>query len=339
MSVEDVARRLYDEFGQRKRMGGSALDSRTPHYFLLRTFLGDNDLAVLLNTKRCRYNCPYCELPAKSSKKWISAEDILAQFLYILHEVKHALSILDRVSLSNEGSVLDTTTMPMEALVAIARCVYELRRVRTLVLETRLEFVSVDVIQEIQRAAPRLTLNILAGFETQDAKIRTEILDRRESLETVLTGLDGVAETGATLGAYVLFKPSPAMSDDEAFVEADRTIDYLAGECRRRHISLYIRLNPMYVATGSKWGELAAATPDYQPPRLTDVMRLAEKKAREGVPIYIGLSTEGLGENWGTYLAREDYSPGLVRPIKLFNDGKILSFDWEALAEPAVHSR
>jgi hypothetical protein len=67
-------------------------------------------------------------------------------------------------------------------------------------------------------------------------------------------------------------------------------------------------------------------------PRLTDVMHVAEWAKAHGVPTYIGLSTEGLTDDCGTYLSREHYHPSLVRYIKLFNDGRIDSFPWSELA-------
>lgn len=331
MDLVEKIKHLYGEFGQQKPMGQAAPNPRTPHYFVLRSFMGENDLAVILNTKRCRYQCNFCQLPAKSSKTWIAGEDILAQFEYIVTEVKHALSIVDRVSLSNEGSVLDTDTLPTETLLMIARCINELRRCRTLLLETRLEFVDPSVIRQIKEIAPRVKIQILTGFETQDTYIKDKVLYKREPLDKFLEGLDRVAKSKSELMSYVLYKPSPTMTDEEAFVEAEKTFDFLKEQCLRKELPLSIRFNPMYIARGSKLAQLVATIPDYKPPRLTDMMRLAEQKAQEGFKIYIGLSTEGLHEPGLSYHSREDYSPKLIRPIKLFNDGKITHFDWEAL--------
>lgn len=331
VKLEEKVKVLYNNFGQQKPMGDSAPSPRMPHYFLLRTFTGENDLLIILNTKRCRYQCNFCQLPAKSSKKWIEGEDILAQFEYVMDEMKHGLSVVDRVTLSNEGSILDAGTLPTEALIAIARCINELRRVRTLVLETRLEFVDPEVIKQIREAAPRVEIKFLTGFETQEPYLRDKILFKNEPLDKFLAGLDRVGETKSSLISYLLYKPSPFMTDEEAFVEAEKTVNYLVENCQKRNIPLNIRLNPMYLATGSKWTELAKNVPDYKPPRLTDIMKLAQKKAQEGVHLYIGLSTEGLDEPGGNYMSREDYSPRLVKPILLFNDGKISSFNWESL--------
>lgn len=325
--LQAKARSHYERYGQTKPMGESAPSPTQPHYFLLRTFRAENDLLTIFNTKRCRYQCHFCQLPAKSTRVFVPTEDILAQFEYVIDEVKHAVSTLDRVTLSNEGSVLDEATFPADALLTIASCVNEFRRVRRLVLETRLEFAKEVSILAIKNVAGRATVDILTGFETLDTEIRDRILGKREPLSVFLAGLDQIASAGADLTAYVLFKPSPCMTDEEAKVECERSIDFLAEECDRRRIGLTIRLNPMYRAAGSKWAQMAESSETYRPPRLTDVMDVAAKKSAQGISIYIGLSTEGLDEDGGTYASREDYSAAMVRPIKLFNDAKIASFE------------
>jgi radical SAM enzyme (TIGR01210 family) len=324
-SAKEQVKDLYEKFGQRKPMGESAPSPWLPHFFLHRTFLGDQDLLIIYNTKRCKYRCHFCQLPAKSSPTLIPGNEIVAQFMHVMKELKHSLSVMDRLTFSNEGSVLDPATFPSEAMQEIIEGVNQLRRVRTLVLETRLEFVDTDVLRQIREAAPRLTLNILTGFETHDPYIRDSVLFKREPLDVFEAGLDRVAAAGAQLTTYVLFKPRWDMSDEEAVVEAEVSIDYLVEQTRARGLDLSVRLNPMYAADGSRWTKRAHASPDYRPPRLTDVMRVAEKKRQQGVNIYIGMSTEGLDDG-SNYMAREDYSSALVKPVVLFNSGRINSF-------------
>lgn len=248
------------------------------------------------------------------------------QFEHVVDELKHSLSVLDRVTISNDGSVLDTETMPPAALLAIARCVKELRRVRTLVLETRLEFVEPRIVREINKSVTKVRVNILTGFETLDSYIRDEVLGKEETLTEFEAGLDFVAEAGVDLTAFVLLKPSQTMTDSEALTEANASIDYLVKRCQERCIGLTIRLNPMYAAKGSGWAQVALDTPQYKPPRLSDVLRLAFQKAKEGTRIYVGLSTEDLDESWGSYRTREDFSRELVRQAILFNNEKMLNF-------------
>ena len=328
---------LYREYGPRKPMGRAAPSIDEPHYFLLRRFLRDNDLLVIFNTQRCRYQCSFCDLPKKASHEFIPATNIETQYAHVIREVRHALSILTKVTISNDGSVLDTETFPEEALLRIARAIREIRTVTTVAVETRLEFATPHLLKALRsQLGKHIKLDVLTGFETADPAIRDEVLLKKEPLEEFLHGLDCITAAEASLTAYVLFKPSPDMTDDEAYDEAKRSIVYLASECKKRCIDLSIRLNPMYAAMQSRWARQAATIDGYLPPRLTDCMHLAETVAKEGTPVYLGLSTEGLSDDRYTYKAREDYYPGLTRYALMFNERLIDSFPWEEIGTVKV---
>lgn len=318
-TLQQRIKRLYLQYGLSKPMGVSAEDPSQPHFFLHRRFFDDQDLLIIFNTKRCRYKCHFCNLPSKSSIKPISLTHILDQFEFVLNELKHSLGVINRLTISNEGSVLDEDTFPRDALIAIADCTRELKALRTTVLETRLEFLSKEYIDEISSANPKVQIDILTGFETLDQQIREEILGKRESIDLFINGLDNLSRTISSLTAYVLFKPSPYMTDKDALSEAENSIDFLRYNCEKRGIPLAIRLNPMYAAKGSNWFERALKYKDYQPPRLSDVIELAERKRAEGIKLYIGLSTEGLDDPHGTYKAREDFSRDLLKKAITFN--------------------
>ncbi|WP_330342464.1 radical SAM protein [Streptomyces sp. NBC_00557] len=314
---------LYRSFGPPKAMGESAPAADRPHFFLHRNFLGEQDLAILFNTKRCRYQCKFCALPFKSSREWIPEEEVLAQFRYVLEEDKHALGVLERVTIANEGSVFDETTFPAAALTQITAAVRKLPRVRKIVLETRLEFLREERLREIADNSGK-QLDILTGFETLDEDLRERVLGKREPLETFLRGLDTVGRAGCELTAYVLFKPDPVMTDEEAWAEAEASIDYLHEHCATRGIPLTIRLNPMYVARGTQWARRAEQVQDYLPPRLSDIIALAERKRAQGIAVYLGLTSEGLSDEDKTYRAREDFSRQLIKQgIVMNGDGSV----------------
>jgi len=319
-SVQKRINQLYREYGLGKPMGEPSQDPNRPHFFLHRRFLLDQDLLIIFNTKRCRYQCKFCDLPQKSSITPISPESILNQFEYVITELKHSLGVLNRLTISNEGSVLDTDTFSRDALLTIVRCTTELKAMRTLVVETRLEFVDISYLNDISSANTKARIDILTGFETLDQEIRDDILGKREKIDVFLDGLNRISETSATLTAYVLFKSSPYMTDNEGYREAENSIIFLRDQCAARKIPLTIRLNPMYSAKGSKWSERAHKFNGYQPPRLSDVLNLAEKMREIGISIYIGLSTEGLGDPRGTFRDRDDFSHDLLKRAIKFNN-------------------
>jgi radical SAM enzyme (TIGR01210 family) len=318
-SIQKRINKLYREYGLGKPMGEPSLNSDRPHFFLHRRFLFDQDLLIIFNTKRCRYQCKFCDLPNKSSITDIPSALVLNQFEYVMTELKHSLGVLNRLTISNEGSVLDTETFPPEALLSIMQCTTELKAMRTIVLETRLEFVNANYLREISAANTRATIDILTGFETLNQEIRDDILGKREPINVFLEGLNTISGTPTSLTAYVLFKASPFMTDKEGFEEAENSIIFLRDQCMVRKIPFTIRLNPMYSAKGSKWSEQAHEYLGYQPPRLSDVLNLAEKMRGIGISIYIGLSTEGLGDPKGTFRDREDFSKDLLKRAIKFN--------------------
>lgn len=321
VAAHNLVAQLYADFGQRKPMGGSATHPTRPHFYLLRRFLTDLDLLVILSTKRCRYRCEFCNLPAKSSVTLVPTEDIVEQFLHVCREVKDALSVIDRVTLSNEGSILDFETLPCEALECLLRCISEIRSVRRIVLETRLEYAEVSVLRRLREVVPLATFDILTGFETLDGGIRRLLLAKSETLEQFGEGLDRLAAAGAALTCYVLLKPDPRMTDDEAVGEAEASIEYLQEQTNRRGIALTVRLNLMYAAEGTPWAAEARVA-GFVPPRLSDALAVAKRARERGVQIYIGLSSEGLAADGGTYEAREDFSRDVLREAKRFNNPK-----------------
>jgi radical SAM enzyme (TIGR01210 family) len=319
LSLREFAANIYMECGPAKSMTSIGQEPDRPHYFLVRQFLDVIDLLVIFNTKRCRYQCHFCDLPSKSTRNTVSDTQIEAQFRHVLSEVRHSVGLIGKVTLSNEGSVLDETTFGRAALTSIVCALPRLRYVRRVDLETRIEFVTERAMAELAEAAPSLRFGVLTGFETLDRRIRDVVLRKREPLDLFLAGLDNVQKAGADLTCYVLFKPDPAMTDEAAIIEANESIKFLVLECGQRGIDLTIRLNPMYRAENTRWAARARATPGYQPPRLSHVIELAEDYRRRGTPVYIGLSTEGLSSDDGAYPARSDFNRELLRRAKALN--------------------
>ncbi|MGF1599883.1 MAG: radical SAM protein [Acidimicrobiales bacterium] len=319
-SLVDLVKTMLAQGGPSKPIGAGAADQRDPHFFLIRRFLDQVDLLVIFNSRRCRYQCHFCDLPAKSTRTEISAEDLEEQFARVLAKTKHGLSVVSRLTLSNEGSVFDDPTFPSPALREICRAAAQLPTLGVVSLETRLEFVTKNAIQEIKDVVGNKRIDILTGFETLDQQIRDEVLFKRESLSVFLSGLDLLGEQGLSLTSYVLFKPDYTMSDEEAIDEARASIEFLHRQTSGRDIPLTLRINPMYAARRTAWSDNALSCSFYRPPRLTDVLSVAKEARSSGIPTYVGLSTEGLADEGRTYRAREDFTRDLLKEVIHFNE-------------------
>lgn len=313
-----LIKELLTESGSSKPIGIRSADPKKPHYFLLRRFKGENDLLIIFNGERCRYQCRFCNLPTKNTHKGNVATDLKAQFRFVLTEIRHALDIVTRVTLSNEGSVLDFDTFPRSDMLFVLEEIASWRSVKEVVFETRLEFATEEILLQLNRTVPHKRLIILTGFESSNVRIRDIVLAKRETLGDFCKGLDVLGKLHFSLTAYVLYKPDAIMTDEEADADALHSIDWLVEETQRRGIPLSIRLNLMYVAEGTPWArELNRST--YRPPSLEHALAIARQTNRRGVECYIGLSSEGLSEANLTYRAREDFDRALLKQAVQFN--------------------
>lgn len=308
----------YKNYGPPKPMNAGNGSPERPHFFLHRNFLGEQDLAILFYTKRCRYQCAFCALPLKAPQTYIGGDSIKTQFVNVMREMKNSIGSFERLTIANEGSVFDETTFCQDALSEICQSVSLVPNIRKIVIESRLEFVQADQLRQLAALSGK-TLDVLTGFETLDEHIRDDVLRKREPLSVFRRGLDALAAADAELTAYVLFKPCPEMDDEQAAEEAERSIDYVADQCAQRGIPLTIRLNPMYVARGTPWAKRAKQAGGYSPPRLGDVIALAKRKSAAGIKVYIGLTSEDLSEPEDTYRGHEDFSKDQLKAGILMN--------------------
>lgn len=81
----------------------------------------------------------------------------------------------------------------------------------------------------------------------------------------------------------------------------------------------------MYVAHGTHWARRVDRMADYRPPRLSDIVALADRKRGEGIAVYLGLTSEGLSDEDKTCRARKDFTRGLLKHAIVMNAGGSVS--------------
>lgn len=309
-----TVRSVYKQYGQSKNIDLDNDDC----YFLQRNFIGEQDLLIIFNSGVCTHHCKFCTLWKR--QPYLIAKSISEQFMYVVSEMRHSLSVLDRVTLSNNGSMLNENEVDKQELMNILLSLQEIKNIYKYVIETDLRFVNNETIKYFQPFIENnRRIDILTGFETFTESIRNNILGKSISISEFERRLDVLAKGGFDMTAYLLFKPVQDMSDDDALNEAILSAEYLITQTKQRGINLTIRINPMFAARDSEWANIAEKTSNYQPPKLSDILQLAQK-LNDTVPTYIGLSTESKSELWGSYRTREDFSKELLLTAIKFNN-------------------
>lgn len=304
------------------------------HWFT-KTHEGE-EFFVVLYTQACLWSlCLGCNLPSRVSPKPVPAESILRQIEHVFGALvpPPRARRLRRITLSNNGSVLDERTFPTEALVrfvseAGARC----PELAVLTLESRADYIDeheLDALAARLRAAgSRAELELAIGFEAFDDEVRNGVFRKGLSLRSFERVVASAVRHGARIKAYFMLKPVAGMSDEAALADITRGLEYLDRLARERGARLSMHLNPTYAAKGTAL-ELALREGRYAPPTLELLRRAALTGEGKRLSLFLGLHDEHLAAAGGSFLRRGD-GPLLAR-LRAFNATQ----DYGLLREPA----
>jgi radical SAM enzyme (TIGR01210 family) len=281
-------------------------------------------LFVVFYTQACRWSrCLGCNLPAKMSQKHVSYRALMAQidWLFSQPEVVKRCAALKKVIVSNNGSVLDEKTFSSTALMyLIAKLNLHLPNLSVLTLETRVEYVDQAELEFIARALQEgdtaTNLELAIGFEAFDEHIRNGVFNKGLSLERFEGLCRLMAPYGYQLKCYLMQKPVPGMSDEQAIQDVHRAIDYLSGKATEHGLRINLHLNPTYVAFGTAL-ERSFRRGEYSPPRLRDVARAALHGEDKDVSIFLGLSDENLAVEGGSFIRAGEEA--VIAKLEQFN--------------------
>jgi radical SAM enzyme (TIGR01210 family) len=228
---------------------------------------------------------------------------------------------IDKIILSNNGSMLDEATFSTTALVYLFSKINEhVPGASTVTLETRPEYVDwaeLEVLDRVLKEADTPTqLEIGVGFEAFDDHIRNDVFRKGLSFEAVERMVKDVATYGYHLKFYFMQKPVPGMTDEEAVEDVHKAIDFLSGLAAKSGVSINMHLNPTYAASGTALAD-AHARGEYDPPKLRDVARAVAYARDKTLSVYIGLYDEGLAVPGGSFVRPGDEP--VVQLLEEFN--------------------
>lgn len=295
-----------------------------PIQFWFDTARGGLQLFIVYYTARCSYGlCMGCALPKLAADALISPAAMFRQTELVLDHMttEQERAKVSTLVLSNNGSVLDEPTFPQAALLhTLVRAAETLPNLRTISLETRVEFV-----RETQLRAIRTTLDsvrdglafeLAVGVEIFDEKLRNRVARKGLSNRGLARLADMAARCGAGLRCYFMLKPLPDMSDDDAFDDLARGLDYFDAISRDTGVPVVVHVNPTYAALGT---ELEAAFKEgrFVPPDLRRLEALLSARKVGSAQVHLGLNDEGLAVEGGSFL-RPDVADA-ARRLRRFN--------------------
>lgn len=281
-------------------------------------------LFIVFYTQACRWSrCLGCNLPSKSSSSHVGYRHLIAQVdhVFSLPEIERKREAIRKVIVSNNGSVLDEQTFSSTALIYLmAKLNLCLPNLAVLTLETRPEYVDTPELEFLCRALQEgdtpTELELAIGLESFDDHIRNEVFNKGLHLDAFERFVQHVAPYDYLLRCYLMQKPVPGMTDEQAIQDVWNAVDYLHGLASTYDVRVNIHLNPTYAARGTVLAESFEAGA-FVPPYLVDVARAAAHSAGKRPSVFIGLYDEGLAVPGGSFIREGD--EGVVARLEEFN--------------------
>ena len=173
-----------------------------------KTSLGKS-LFVVLYTVKCRYsNCLGCILPNKSAEPEESSTDIFKNQKKIYDQIDYLYNHtsykekndIKELTLSNNGNLYDTETMPFLSLLYIVdKSIQNLPNLKKIVLESRIEVIEIEKLKilkdTIDKHQKKIILETAVGLEIMDDNLRNGYYRKglsREEIEGFLKRNDDI---------------------------------------------------------------------------------------------------------------------------------------------------
>ena len=187
-------------------------------------------LLIRLRSTGCEWatktgGCTICGFYGVTAKgENISEEEYIAQFNHVLREID--LNNYPIVCIYNDGNIFNENEVPISALEKIFKKLDKFKKVKKIVVESRMEYVTEDKIKRVLKNVNGKELEINFGFESSSEEIMTLCLNKGFSLNRFNYFYKLMRLFGVSIKPLLLLKP-PFLTEGEAINDILSTVEYL----------------------------------------------------------------------------------------------------------------
>lgn len=182
---------------------------------------------IILRSPGCEWavtdggGCTMCgHLAGALGGKEIPAETYIAQFLREFKAFDY--SHFPMLCVYNSGSFLNECEVNPKARREILKIIATEKNIKVVILETRPEFITRELVNEIEKILSDKVVEIGVGLETKNDEIREYCVNKGFNTEQYLEKTKLIVDSKLHLLAYVLIKP-PFLTEKEAIQDAIET--------------------------------------------------------------------------------------------------------------------
>ena len=260
-----------------------------------------NAIFIVLPTPGCAWaisgsgGCTMCSYVSDSPLEKVEPELLVDIFKKALG--KHEIAGKTVVKIFASGSFLNPDEIPRSARDEILNILRDEESIEEVVVESRPEFITEEVLKECCKALGNKIFEIGIGLETSNDYTREKKINkgfsRKDFESAVKTITDTKLECDVRAKAYIFVKPI-LTSEKDAIEEAVQTAEYAESVGASR-----ISFCPATIHKDTLMEQLWRGG-SYQPPWIWSIMEII-KRVRGSLEIPIIMDTAGFGSRRGSY--------------------------------------
>jgi hypothetical protein len=260
---------------------------------------------IVLPTPGCAWalagsgGCSMCSYIADSPLEEVSTEELVEIFKQQLQRQieNQELAGPTAIKIFVSGSFLNEEEIPPQARQEIFRIINAYDDVEEVVVESRPEYVTEDIIRDCCQLIPEKIFEVAMGLESASDEIRLSRINKgftRKDFENAMQIINRVKSDFKVQGkVYLLVKPV-LTSEKEAIEDGVRSAQYAAEMGVGR-----IAFCPSTIHKGTLM-EVLWRRGSYQPPWIWSTLEII-RRVRESVEIPVIMDTAGFGTRRGPY--------------------------------------
>lgn len=247
-----------------------------------------NRWTLMLPAAGCEYykktgGCTMCGF-YRSNRKYsfgLRYPSFAFEALYRIARAKADRSRPQELFLYNGGSFFNSREIPNEFTQYLFKAVKEHPTLDKVMVESRVEYIRPEKIEEALKILDGKKLMIGIGLESENNYVRNNLIHKGLSLDHFKKTVMMISESGAQTLAYIFLKPL-GLSEEAALEDTWQTIKY----CHALGID-EIEISCAFIQTGTKMAE-AYKRKEYSPPTLWTIVEIIRRATLEGWTISIG---------------------------------------------------
>ena len=260
---------------------------------------------IVLPTPGCAWalagsgGCSMCSYIADSPLEEVSSEELVEIFKgeFQRHIQNQEITGPTAIKIFVSGSFLNEEEIPKEARREIFGIINEYDDVEEVVVESRPEYVSEEVLRDCCQLIPDKIFEVAMGLESANDDIRLQRINKGFTLEDFQKSMDIINKLKSDFKVqgkvYLLVKPV-LTSEREAIEDAVKSAQYAAEIGVGR-----VAFCPSTIHKGTLM-ELLWRRGSYQPPWIWSTLEII-RRVRESVNIPVIMDTAGFGTRRGPY--------------------------------------